>query len=144
MVKPPADVEQTTSPPRELTSASRSTIVRALFFLAGTIALGLGLLGIFLPLLPTTPLLLLATACYARSSDRAYAWLLRQPWAGPLIRQWREQRTIPRRAKFAALALVVASFTATFLFVPNCVYGYTLLGAIAVGLVIFLGGLETT
>ena len=51
-------------------------IFRAFFLIVGTLSLGLGILGIILPLLPTTPLLLLAAYCYARSSERFYQWLL--------------------------------------------------------------------
>jgi len=123
--------------------ASGGVVLRGFFLVLGTLALALGILGIFLPLLPTTPLLLVAAACYGRASRRVYDWLLSRSWAGPVIRQWREGRTIPRRAKVIALALVVASFSATFLLVPNCAYGYALLGAIAIGLLIFLGGLRT-
>ena len=131
------------TPPEARRGASGGVVRRSFFLVLGTLALVLGILGIFLPLLPTTPLLLVAAACYGRASRRVYDWLLSRSWAGPVIRQWRDQRTIPRRAKIVALALVVASFTATFLFVPNCVYGYALLGAILIGLVIFLGGLRT-
>lgn len=63
--------------------------VRLLFAASGTLFFGLGVAGIFLPVLPTTFLLLLATACYARSSRRIYAWLLSHARFGPLIREWR-------------------------------------------------------
>jgi uncharacterized membrane protein YbaN (DUF454 family) len=66
----------------------------------------LGVLGIFLPLLPTTPFLLLGAACYARSSERWYGWLVGNRWFGPYIRHYREGRGISRRRAAVALALL--------------------------------------
>ena len=65
--------------------------------------LGLGLLGVILPGLPTTPFVLLAAACYARASPRLYAWLLANPVFGPLICDWRAYGAVPRRAKWLAI-----------------------------------------
>lgn len=86
----------------------------------GTLFLLLGLFGLFLPVLPTTPFLLLAAACFARSSRRIFNWLLDNPRFGPLIREWREYRAIPHRAKRIALVLIALSFgiSITF-FVPG-------------------------
>ena len=86
----------------------------------GTLFLLLGLFGLFLPVLPTTPFLLLAAACFARSSRRIFNWLLNNPRFGPLIREWREYRAIPHRAKRIALVLIALSFgiSITF-FVPG-------------------------
>lgn len=81
----------------------RSRVVRWLLRLAGTVALGLGLLGVILPGLPTTPFVLLAAACYARASPRLYAWLLANPVFGPLICDWRAYGAVPRRAKWLAI-----------------------------------------
>lgn len=90
--------------------------VRLLFAGLGTLFVLLGVVGIFLPVLPTTPFLLLAAACYARSSRRIYHWLLHQPHFGPLIREWREYRSMPYRAKRKALLLIVLSFGISIVF----------------------------
>jgi uncharacterized protein len=91
-----------------------------LFAAFGTLFLGLGVVGIFLPLLPTTPFLLLAVACFARSSRRIFNWLLNHPRFGPLIREWREYRAMPYRAKRTALVLIALSFaTSITFFVPG-------------------------
>jgi uncharacterized membrane protein YbaN (DUF454 family) len=81
--------------------------VNWLFLAAGWISLGLGLIGIFLPLLPTTPFLILAAFCFSKGSPRLHAWLLSHPRIGPLIIAWRERRVIPLRAKILASALLV-------------------------------------
>lgn len=99
------------SPSRPDTHLHRHTLpVRLVFAALGTLFLGLGVAGLFLPVLPTTPFLLLAAACYARSSRRIFDWLLSHAHFGPLIREWREHRAIPYRAKRIALVLIALSF----------------------------------
>lgn len=81
--------------------------------------MALGVVGIFLPLLPTTPFLLLAAACFAKSSDRMHRWLLDNRWFGNYIRDYREGRGVPLRAKAVALVTLWASMGyAVFYCVP--------------------------
>lgn len=80
--------------------------MKYLFITLGSLCVGLGILGIFLPLLPTTPFLLLAAALYVRSSSRLYHWLLYQPYLGPYIRNFRQYRAIPLRVKVISVTLV--------------------------------------
>jgi len=90
-------------------SESRPTafsLSRRLFILTGSLLLGLAIVGIFLPLLPTTPLLLLAAACYARGSDRFYRWLVNNRWFGEYIRSYREGKGIPLRIKAFTISLL--------------------------------------
>ena len=85
----------------------------------GSVSVGLGMLGIFLPLLPTTPFLLLAAACYVRSSERFYHWLIAHKWFGHHIKNYREGHGIPLRAKIVALTLLWLSIgSSTIFFVP--------------------------
>ncbi|MBK9116091.1 MAG: YbaN family protein [Betaproteobacteria bacterium] len=86
-----------------------SPVVRAVLLAAGTLCVALGVIGIFVPVLPTTPFLLLAAACYARASERFYLWLLRNSTFGPTIREWRRHRSIPYRTKVVALALMTTT-----------------------------------
>lgn len=78
--------------------------MRRLYLAGGFLFVALGFIGAFLPVLPTTPFLILAAACFARSSDRLEGWLLNHPRFGPLLRQWRERGAIPMRAKLMSLA----------------------------------------
>jgi hypothetical protein len=85
-------------------------VTRWLWFSGGLVSLGLGAAGAVLPLLPTTPFLLLAAFCFARSSRRLHNWLLRHRQFGSLIEAWRRERAIPRRAKIAAYLSMACVF----------------------------------
>ncbi|RDW21161.1 YbaN family protein [Oceanobacillus chungangensis] len=90
---------------------------KVLLIIAGTISLGLGILGIFLPLLPTTPLLLLAAACYVRSSERLYNWLISNKYFGPYILNYRQGKGIPLQAKVVGVSVLWISMLFTIIFV---------------------------
>jgi len=77
--------------------------MRSVYLVLGFSFVLLGVVGAVLPVLPTTPFLILAAACFSRSSPRFEAWLLTHPTFGPYIRQWRERGVIPRRAKAFAV-----------------------------------------
>ena len=72
----------------------------------GSLSLALGVAGIFFPLLPTTPFLLLSAAVWVKASPRLYAWLIDHPYLGEYIRNFREHRAIPLRVKVVSVALV--------------------------------------
>lgn len=80
-----------------------STPVRWLLWAAGSLALVLGLIGVVLPGLPTTPFVLLAAACYAKASPRLHAWLLNHRLTGPMLRDWEAHRSLTRRTKTVAV-----------------------------------------
>ncbi len=79
---------------------------RALWALFGTLSLASGIVGIFLPLLPTTPFVLLAAFCFSRSSQRCEKWLLSHRVFGPMVRDWRRNHAIPLRAKQLAWTMM--------------------------------------
>ncbi|WP_461473775.1 YbaN family protein [Pararhodobacter sp.] len=84
--------------------------MRIVWIIAGGLALALGVAGIVLPLVPTTPLLLLAAFCFARSSPRLEMWLVEHPRLGPPIRDWRAEGAISVRGKTLALVVIGATF----------------------------------
>ena len=82
------------------------------FWLAlGIVALGLAILGAALPLLPTTPFLLVAAFAFAQSSERLHTWLVEHPRLGPLIADWQREGAIAHRAKALAILAMIAAFT---------------------------------
>lgn len=109
----------------------------------GVLATALGLVGVFVPLLPTTPFLLLAAACFARSSRRLHDWLLGHRWFGPYIRGYREHHAITRRAKVGTLTLLWASLLYGGVFHATAWGLRALLAAIGVGVTTHLLMLRT-
>jgi len=79
---------------------------KALLIIVGSLFVGLGFVGVILPGLPTTPFLLVAAGCYAKSSDRFYKRLINSRTFGPMIRQYRERRSLPKRIKVRAIVMM--------------------------------------
>ena len=88
--------------------------LRALWLCAGVAALLAGVIGIFLPLLPTTPFILLGAFCFSRGCARCDAWLLAHPRLGPLVRDWRSERAVPLRAKQLAWVMMAIGCAAAW------------------------------
>lgn len=107
--------------------------MRGIWLAMGGVFLGLGLLGVVLPVLPTTPFLLLAAGCFAKSSPRLHGWLLGHPVLGPPIRNWEENGAISRPAKRLAVGSMAAVFALSLLLG----LGWTVL--LAQGLLIAIG-----
>lgn len=102
--KPHPPNSQNTTPP----------VLRAVFFVLGFVFVGLGILGAFLPVLPTTVFILLAGYCWARSSERFYHWLANHKVFGKMLKDWEERRAMPRFAKYLAWAMM--GLSCAFLF----------------------------
>lgn len=96
----------------------RNPLVRSLLLVIGWLAVALGVIGIFLPVLPTTPFLLLAAACFVRSSQRFYDWLVSHPRLGPWFRDYLEGNGIPLRGKVYAIATMWISISISCWLVP--------------------------
>jgi hypothetical protein len=94
-------------------------LTRGLLIAAGLLCVALGVVGLVLPLLPTTPFMLLAAACFARSSPRFHAWLLGHRWFGPPIRDWQQYRAIRPPVKRRVTLLVLISFGLSLLLVQQ-------------------------
>jgi hypothetical protein len=139
----PARVDAPAPPTSDEAPLVRSAAARGVLQALGGLFVGLGVAGIFLPVLPTTPFLLLAAACFVRSSPGLYARLLGDPTFGPIIRDWRAHRTIPARAKTTALALVLLTFGTSLAFGVRATGLRVALAATGVGVALFLWRLPT-
>ena len=116
---------------------------RWLLIIAGTFFVGLGIIGIFLPLLPTTPFLLLAAACYARSSKRFYNWLLTNRWLGNYIRNYREGKGVPFKIKILSISFLWIAIGYSAIFVVRILLGRIILVLIAIGITIHILSIQT-
>ncbi len=118
-------------------------LIRTLLLVSGTLCVVLGVLGMFLPLLPTTPFLLLAAICYARSSKRFYNWLMSNRWCGAYIRNYREGRGIPLKQKVLTILLLWLTIGYAAWFVISLWWVKLILLGIAVGVTIHLVRIKT-
>ena len=118
--------------------------MKILFLILGLISLGLGVLGIFLPILPTTPFLLLSTALFARSSEKLHTWLLNHRILGEYIRSFMVDKSIPLKVKIMSIGLMWAAILSSVFWVVN---GKTwlqlLLIAVAIGVTIHILSFKT-
>ncbi|MFP4025246.1 MAG: YbaN family protein [Thiohalospira sp.] len=110
---------------------TENKILKFVFIISGIISLGLGILGIFLPLLPTTPFLLLSAALFLRSSKRMYLWLMNHKYLGEHLQNYLHHKTIPLKTKIYALSLLWATILATSILVISLMWVRILLIAIA-------------
>jgi len=117
----------------------RATAKRRLLIGAGTLSTGLGIIGVFIPILPTTPFLLLAAACYIRSSERFYQWLINNRIFGAYVRNYIEGRGMPVRMKIFTILLLwlTIGFSITF-GVQNIVIRIVLI-CLAIGVTAHIG-----
>jgi len=90
------------------------TGIRLFWLVTGIIAVIIGAIGVVVPLLPTTPFLLIAAYAFARSSERLTRWLHEHPKFGPLIDNWQRYGSIDRKSKNMAMAVIVATPVITF------------------------------
>jgi len=125
------------------TQVQNSGLIKTLLIVNGTLCVTLGILGIFLPVLPTTPFLLLAAICYARSSKRLYNRLINNRWCGQYIRNYREGKGIPLKQKVLTIMLLwlmigyAAGFVVTLWWVKITLFG------MAIGVTIHLIRIKT-
>ena len=117
--------------------------VRILLIIAGTLSVGLGILGIFVPVLPTTPFLLLAAACYARSSQRFYDWLLNNKYFGNYIRNYQQRKAVPLKVKVLTLALLWIAIGCSVMFAVEVFLVRVFLILIAIGVSIHIFSIRT-
>jgi len=121
----------------------KKRLTRYLLIAAGTLAVGLAILGIFLPILPTTPFLLLAAFLYARSSERFLHWLLTNRVFGAYIDNYRRGLGIPRREKILTITALWLTISFSAFYVVQAAWLKVLLCLIAVGVTVHLARIPT-
>ena len=106
-------------PPTRATTLHHRRSVRITCLTLGVGFVALGVAGIFLPLLPTTPFMLLAAACFARSSERLHDWLLNHRILGTTVRAWQQHRSLPRRTKWLAILTMAGTLSISIVLVVS-------------------------
>jgi uncharacterized membrane protein YbaN (DUF454 family) len=127
----------------EKESKELSAFVKKLLVIIGFVSLILGIIGIVVPLLPTTPFLLLSAGCFIRGSDRLYQWLMNSKLFGSYIRNYREHNAIPLRTKILAIGLLWITILYSTIFIVESIYIRILLAAIAVAVTIHISHFKT-
>ena len=115
-----------------------------LFLSIGLICMALGFVGVFLPILPTTPFMILAAFCFSKSSERLHNWLLERPHIGKLILDWQNEGVIRKKAKVASTLVIVPLFSYTLIFVQVSVFVKVLLVLIGLGVLYFIWSRPST
>jgi hypothetical protein len=128
---------------KQIATRSENRARKWFLLVAGILSTGLAILGIFLPLLPTVPLLLLAAACFARSSEPFYSWLLEHRHLGPLLQPYLKGAGIPRRAKIKAIALVWVTISASAVLLVPLLWVRVLMFVVALTVTLYLCRLPT-
>jgi uncharacterized membrane protein YbaN (DUF454 family) len=123
---------------RESVRQHPSYPMRVVLVVAGSGCVAVGLVGLFLPVLPTTPFLLIAAACYARASRRFYSALLNNRVFGPAILEWRQHRSIASRTKLSAILLMSLSLALTIVFFVDDGWLRAALALIGIGVAVYL------
>jgi len=113
-------------------------VKRGVYIIVGSLALALGALGLFLPVLPTTPFVILVAACYYRGSERLHAWLLESRWFGEMIRNYKAGRGITLSMKIKAVGLMWLTITASAAFYVDSLLARVLMYGVVTGVTIYL------
>ena len=117
---------------------NRGKFIKILFVIAGTIFLLLGAIGILLPVVPTTPFLLLSAACYYKGSKRSHNWILNNKWFGHYIKNYTEGKGISLKAKIFTISLLWLTILYSIIFVINILIVQLILFIIAIGVSIHI------
>jgi uncharacterized membrane protein YbaN (DUF454 family) len=119
-------------------TSSQSRMLRPLYFAAGLILVAVGIVGYIVPVMPGTIFLILAAACFARSSRRLETWLVNHPRFGPSVVAWREHGAIPRRIKIIAIGAMAISFIIVLIAHPPALWLW-ITGAVLLACALFVG-----
>lgn len=125
-------------------SEMSNRVIRGLWIATGSFFLILGFIGIFLPLLPAIPFLLLAAACYFRGSERMHKWLLSNKWFGNYIKNYREGKGLPLKAKILSISLLWITIGYSAVFIMHILIIRLILILIAIGVTTHILSIKTS
>ena len=118
-------------------------MMRGAYIIVGTIALVIGAIGLFLPVIPTTPLILLAAACYYRGSDRLHTWILSSRWFGETIKNYQEGRGLTCDTKVWAISMMWLMILISAWFFVSSLFVRVAIICVAIGVTVYLVRLPT-
>ena len=118
-------------------------MMRGAYIIVGTIALVIGAIGLFLPVVPTTPLVILAAACYYRGSDRLHAWILSSRWFGETIKNYQAGRGLTRDTKLRAISMMWVMILISAWFFVGSLFVRVAIICVAIGVTVYLVWLPT-
>jgi uncharacterized membrane protein YbaN (DUF454 family) len=136
-------VEAADSCDNQIIKPKSNRVTRVSLMVAGTVSLAFAVIGLVFPLIPTTPFLLLTAACYCRSSERLYNWLMNNKWFGEYIRNYREGKGIPLKTKIFALTFLWVTIGISALFLVPIFIVQIILLVIAIAVSIHILRLPT-
>ncbi len=119
-------------------------MLRSVLFVCGIISLILAFIGIFLPLLPTVPLIILAAACFARSSVVLHRWLINNKYFGPIIKAWEESKSISLSAKIISIVVLNFSIMISIILVKAYLWAVIVLIGVNIGVSLYIIRIPTT
>ncbi|MGB0454845.1 MAG: YbaN family protein [Bacteriovoracaceae bacterium] len=111
---------------------------RLIFLICGWISIALGIAGIPLPILPTTPFILLAAFCFSKSSPKLHSWLLKHPRLGPIVGDWQRHGVIRTRAKVISTIMILILFSYTLIYVQVPLWIKSIVALSGIGVLIFI------
>jgi len=116
----------------------RKILQNHLLIALGWFFIALGIIGIMLPILPTTPFLIVALALFSKSSPKFHQMLLNNTWFGPALKQWDDTKTLSRKTKYKAFTLIIITFSVSIFILAGKIYLQLMLVGIAMVLLFFI------
>lgn len=116
----------------------RKILTNHLLVIFGWLFIVLGVIGVMLPVLPTTPFLIVALALFSKSSPRFHQMLLNNVWFGPILKQWEENKTLSRKIKYKASILIIITFSISALIIDKKIQIQLFLLGMAIVLLLFI------
>ena len=117
----------------------KDSLIKKLYISLGFLSLLLGIIGLFLPIMPTTPFVILAAWFFQKGSEKLHQWLISQPYFGPAIHQWQSQGLISKQAKITSITLITISFSWVLITRPLPIIFKIIMATLGLGICFYIG-----